>query len=62
MFVREPFVAPPGSTTSFEVRYSKGRKPFGTRQEAAVFANAERAEERWAEVNMIVSINVEPRS
>lgn len=63
MFIRAPFKAPPGSTTSYEVRYNKGRKPLPTLSEATAFAKDQRAAEGgWAEINMIVSINVEPRS
>lgn len=63
MFIRSPFRAPPGSKTTYEVKYPKGRKPFPTEPEANAFAKAERAADGgWAEVNMIVSINVSPRS
>jgi hypothetical protein len=62
MFVREPFRAPPGSVTTYEVKYPKGRKPFATLTEAQGFAELVRDDGGWAEINMIVSINVEPRS
>ena len=63
MFIREPFKAPPGSTTTYEVKYNKGRKPFELKSDATNFARACRGETNgWAEVNMIVSINVETRS
>ena len=63
MFIREPFVAPPGSTTTYEVRYPKGRKPFPNVSEANGFAWEQRETDGgWAEINMIVSINVSPRS
>lgn len=61
MFIREPFKAPPGSKTTYEVKYPKGRKPFDDAIAAHLFAAEERAN-GWAEVNMIVSINVSPRS
>jgi hypothetical protein len=63
MFIREPFKAPPGSRTSYEVRYPKGRKPFTKLSEATLFAAEQRegVEGGWAEVNMIVSITVQPR-
>ncbi len=63
MFIREPFKAPPGSKTTYEVKYPKGRKPFPTQREADAFAAEQRAAEGgWAEVNMIVAICVSARS
>lgn len=63
MFIREPFKAPPGSKTAYEVRYRQGRKPFPTHTEAKAFADQQRnGEDGWAEINMIVSIPVEKRS
>lgn len=62
MFIRDPFKAPPGSVTSYEVRYVKGRKPFATQAEAVSFATEQRAEGGWASINQIVSIEVEARS
>ncbi len=63
MFIRPPFKAPPGSVESFEVRYSKGRKPFGSRKDADAFAKEQRAEtEGWAEVSQVIKIVVDPRS
>lgn len=58
MFVnKQPFKAPPGSTTSWEVRFPKGRKPFKVEQEARAFVAEQRAlPDGWAELSRVISI------
>src|SRR3546814_16019011 len=34
MFIKQPWKAPPGATTAYEVRYHRGRKPFSSLSEA----------------------------
>lgn len=63
MFIRPPFKAPPGSTTSWDVKFPKGRKPFKNQIEANAFAAEQRAmPEGWAEISMVVSMVVSPKS
>ncbi|API58545.1 hypothetical protein BSL82_03820 [Tardibacter chloracetimidivorans] len=63
MFLREPWKPPPGATSSYEVRYQRGRKPFATLAEARAFAVEQRAlEEGWASINQIFSIEIEKKS
>lgn len=57
----KPFKGPPGSTTTYEVRYSKGRKPFPSRAEADEFARAERTTGGWASIDQLIRIEVEKR-
>jgi hypothetical protein len=63
VFIKPPFKAPPGSSESFEVRYSKGRKPFATRSEADQFAKDQRAlPDGWAEVSQVIKIVVDAKA
>jgi len=59
----KPFKGPPGSEETFEVRYSKGRKPFTTRTAADAFAVEQRAlPDGWAEVSQVIKIVVDKRA
>lgn len=63
MFVRDPIKVPPGADQSFEVRYSKGRKPFADRKAADAFAAEQRAlSDGWAEVSHVIKIVVDKRA
>lgn len=54
-------VWPKGSTQSFEVRYSKGRKPFDNLKDAQAFAATERENGGWAEIAQLGRLVVEKR-
>jgi hypothetical protein len=63
VFIKPPFKAPPGAEETFEVRYSKGRKPFATRKDADQFAKDQRAlADGWAEVSQVIKIVVDRKS
>jgi len=55
-------VWPNGAVKSFEVRYSKGRKPFDNLKDAQAFAVAERESGGWAEIAQLGRLVVEKRS
>src|SRR3546814_6809095 len=63
MFIKQPWKAPPGATTAYEVRYHRGRKPFSSLSEAQAFAKAQReTADGWASINQLVSIEIEKKS
>lgn len=58
----KPFRGPPGSETTYEVRYRSGRKPFPDRAAADAFAAEQRSTpEGWAEVSQVIKIVVDKR-
>ncbi len=61
MFQKPKAVWPSASTTSFEVRYSKGRKPFEHLADAKAFAASERSSGGWAEIAQLGRLVVEKR-
>jgi hypothetical protein len=61
MFQKLKPLWPPSATLSFEVRYSKGRKPFDNLPDAQSFAATERANGGWAEIAQLGRVVVEKR-
>src|SRR3546814_7296260 len=55
MFIKQPWKAPPGATTAYEVRYHRGRKPFSSLSEAQAFAK--RSEEHTSELQSLMRIS-----
>lgn len=61
MFQKAKPVWPKDAALSFEVRFSKGRKPFETLAAAQAFAATERAAGGWAEIAQLGRLIVETR-
>ena len=61
MFQKPKVTWPAGSVQSYEVRYSKGRKPFEKLSDAQAFAATERENGGWAEIAQLGRLVVEKR-
>lgn len=61
MFQKPKPIWPASAVLSFEVRYSKGRKPFENLPDAQAFAATERANGGWAEIAQLGRLVVEKR-
>lgn len=61
MFQKIKIIWPKGAEISFEVRYTKGRKPFTKLEDAQAFASVERANGSWAEIAQIGRLVIEAK-